>query len=62
MQFDGSIDIILHSSDAGVDYIASTVEAKEIQYYLWAKAMPGGVATPFQRWLGWEALKKVMTN
>lgn len=59
LNFDGSIDVVLHSPEAGVDYTAVTVTAKEVPYYLGTKAMPGGVATPFQRFLGWKVAKKM---
>ena len=52
LNFDGSIDVILYSSEAGTDYTAASVAAEEVPYYLGTKAMPGGVATPFQRYLG----------
>lgn len=58
LNFDGSIDVIMHSPEAGVDYVAVTVTATEVPYYLGTKAMPGGVATPFQRYLGWKVLNK----
>lgn len=62
LNFDGSIDVVLHSPEAGVDYTAVTVTAKEVPYYLGTKAMPGGMATPFQRYLGWKVAKKLAVN
>lgn len=61
LNFDGSIDVILYSSEAGTDYTAASVAAEEVPYYLGTKAMPGGVATPFQRYLGWRVAKKLAT-
>ena len=62
LNFDGSIDIIMYSPDAGTDYTAATVAAEEVPYYLGTKAMPGGVATPFQRFLGWKVVKKLAAS
>lgn len=62
LNFDGSIDVIMHSPEAGVDYVAATVTATEVPYYLGTKAMPGGVATPFQRFLGWKVAKKMAAS
>lgn len=62
LDIDGNIDIIMYSPDAGTDYTAATVAAEEVPYYLGTKAMPGGVATPFQRFLGWKVAKKLAVN
>lgn len=62
LNFDGSIDIVLYSPEAGVEYTAVTVTAKEVPYYLGTKAMPGGMATPFQRFLGWKVAKKLAAS
>lgn len=61
LDIDGNIDIIMYSPDAGTDYTAATVAAEDVPYYLGTKAMPGGVATPFQRYLGWKVVKKLAT-
>lgn len=62
LDIDGNIDIIMYSPDAGTDYTAATVAAEEVPYYLGTKAMPGGVATPFQRYLGWKVVKKLAAS
>lgn len=62
LNFDGSIDIIMYSPDAGTDYTAATVAAVDVPYYLGTKAMPGGVATSFQRFLGWKVVKKMAAS
>ena len=58
LNIDETIDIVLHSPEAGVEYTAATVAAEEVPYFLGIKAMPGGLATPFQRWLAWNVVKK----
>lgn len=62
LNIDETIDIILYSPDAGVEYSAATVAAEEVPYYLGTKAMPGGLATPFQRFLGWKVVKKLAAS
>lgn len=62
LDIDGNIDIIMYSPEAGVDYTAVTVTAEKVPYYLGTKAMPAGMATSFQRFLGWKVAKKLAVN